>query len=218
MRGRGLDSEWQGNLTVKGTTAVPRISGLLTARRGKFDIIGKSFALQNSTIRFLAGDRIDPVLGIRGVYQADDLTVIARLAGPASKPEVILESQPSLPEDEILSRVLFGKSKGRLSAAEAVQLAASVSELSGGGSGLDILGSLRRFAGVDVLEVGAGDGGAQVKAGKYIADGVYVGAKQGSAPGSSSVEVEVEVTPNISVNTESGQTDSSVGVQFKWDY
>ncbi|MAL75074.1 MAG: hypothetical protein CMM62_08880 [Rhodospirillaceae bacterium] len=218
VRGRGLDSEWQGNLTVKGTTAVPRISGLLTARRGKFDIIGKSFALQNSTIRFLAGDRIDPVLGIRGVYQADDLTVIARLAGPASKPEVILESQPSLPEDEILSRVLFGKSKGRLSAAEAVQLAASVSELSGGGSGLDILGSLRRFAGVDVLEVGAGDGGAQVKAGKYIADGVYVGAKQGSAPGSSSVEVEVEVTPNISVNTESGQTDSSVGVQFKWDY
>jgi translocation and assembly module TamB len=218
VRGRGLDSEWQGNLKVEGTTAVPRISGLLSAKRGKFDVIGKSFTLEDSTIRFLAGDRIDPVLGIRGVYQAEDLTVIARLAGPASKPDVILESQPSLPEDEILSRVLFGKTKGRLNAAEAVQLAASVSELSGGGSGLDILGSLRRFAGVDVLEVGAGESGAQVKAGKYIADGVYVGAKQGSAPGSSSVEVEVEVTPNISVNTESGQTDSSVGVQFKWDY
>jgi hypothetical protein len=31
--------------------------------------------------------------------------------------------------------------------------------------------------------------------------------------------VEVEVTPNISVKSETGQTgDSNIGVQFKWDY
>lgn len=164
------------------------------------------------------GETIDPLLGIRGVYEGSGLTVIARLAGPASQPEVILESRPALPQDEIISRVLFGKNKGALTAAEGIQLAASVSELSGGGSGLDVLGGIRQVVGVDVLQVDAGENGAAVKAGKYIADGVYVGARQGAAPGSSSVEVEVELTPNISVNTESGQTDSSVGVQFKWDY
>jgi translocation and assembly module TamB len=138
--------------------------------------------------------------------------------GRASDPEILLESQPPLPRDEILSRVLFGKSKGRLTALEAAQLAASAAELSGGGGGLDVLGTIRRFVGADVLQVDAGENGAQVKAGKYIADGVYVGAKQGASPGSTSVEVEVEVTPNISVNTETGQADSNVGVQFKWDY
>ncbi len=218
VRGRGVDSEWQGDLQVTGTSAEPQITGLLTARRGRFDVIGKSFALEESTIRFPGGEEIDPLLGIRGVYETDDLTVIARLAGRASDPEILLESQPPLPRDEILSRVLFGKSKGRLTALEAAQLAASAAELSGGGGGLDVLGTIRRFVGADVLQVDAGENGAQVKAGKYIADGVYVGAKQGASPGSTSVEVEVEVTPNISVNTETGQADSNVGVQFKWDY
>ncbi len=218
VRGRGLDSEWEGALQVAGTVSTPLVTGRLAARRGTFDVIGKSFALRDSEIRFLGGDKLDPLLGIRGVYEESGLTVIARLAGPSSRPEVILESQPSLPQDEILSRVLFGKNKGALTAAEGIQLAASVSELSGGGSGLDVLGSIREVVGVDVLQVDTGEGGAAVKAGKYIADGVYVGARQGAAPGSGSVEVEVELTPNISVNTESGQTDSSVGVQFKWDY
>lgn len=218
VRGRGVDSEWEGELRIAGTSATPRVSGQLRARRGRFDVIGKSFAIGDSTIRFSGGKRVDPRLGIRGVYEADDLTVIARLQGPASDPEVVLESQPPLPRDEILSRVLFGKSKGRLTAIEAAQLAVSAAELSGGGGGFDVLGTIRQFVGVDVLQLDAGQGGAAVRAGKYIADGIYVGAKQGAAAGSTSVEVEVEVTPNISVNTEAGQNDSDVGIQFKWDY
>ena len=195
-----------------------RASGTLTARRGRFDVVGKSFSLEESTIRFSGGDTVDPILGIRGVYEADDLEVIARLIGPASKPEIVLESQPPLPQDEILSRVLFGKSKGRLSAVEAAQLAASANELSGGGGGFDVLGSIRQFVGVDVLQVDAGENGPEVRTGKYVAEGVYVGAKQGASPGSTSVEVEVELLPNISVNSETGQTDSKIGIQFKWDY
>lgn len=219
VRGRGVDSEWEGDLRVTGDETSPRINGLLTARRGRFDVLGKTFQLRDSSIRFSGGDPIDPLLNIRGVAEtSDNLTVITRLTGPASNPEIVLESEPTLPRDEILSRLLFGKSTGRLNAVEAAQLAVSAAELSGGGGGPDILGALRRFVGVDVLQVDAGEAGPAVRAGRYLSDGVYVGAKQGTAPGSGSVEVEVEITPNISVNTESGSSDSNTGVQFKWDY
>ncbi len=218
VRGRGLDSEWQGNVKVTGTAVQPIVSGGFSARRGRIDVIGKGFDLDQSSIKFFGGETIDPMLGIRGVHEGDDITVIALLEGPSSKPEIKLESQPPLPEDEVLSRLLFGKTASSLSPLEAAQLAASASELAGGGSGLDVLGTIRDFVGVDVLEVDTSGDAAAVKAGSYVADGVFVGAKQGAAPGSSSVTVEVEVTPNISVTTESGQTSSNAGVNFKWDY
>ena len=72
---------------------------------------------------------------------------------------------------------------------------------------------------MDVLKVEGGDGGAAVSAGKYLRKDVYVGVKQGTTADSGAVEVEVEVTPNISIESEVGQTgDSNVGIKFKWDY
>ncbi|RVU38237.1 hypothetical protein EOI86_02775 [Hwanghaeella grinnelliae] len=218
VRGRGLESEWEGNVKVTGTAKQPIVSGGLAARRGRIDVIGKGFTLDDSKIQFFGGETIDPMLDIRGVHEGDEITVIALLEGPASKPEITLQSQPPLPEDEVLSRLLFGKTASSLGPLEAAQLAASASELAGGGSGVDVLGTIRNFVGVDVLEVDTSGDTAAVKAGTYVADGVFVGAKQGAAPGSSSVTVEVEVTPNISVTTESGQTSSNAGVNFKWDY
>lgn len=216
VRGRGLESEWAGTLRVSGTTAAPAVEGELVARRGQFTVIGKRFTVEESRIRFPGGAALAPILDIRGVYRVDDLTVTARLTGPADNPSLALTSTPALPRDEILSRVLFGKTRGRLSALEAAQLAAAAAELSGTGPGLDLLGRIRRFVGVDVLEF---DGEAgRVRAGTYVADEVFVGVNQGAAPGTGSVEVEVDVAPNVTVGTETGPGRSNVGVRFKWDY
>ncbi|MGE0260723.1 MAG: translocation/assembly module TamB domain-containing protein, partial [Alphaproteobacteria bacterium] len=218
VRGRGLDSEWRGRLNLKGMAAAPRLTGELEAVRGQFDAIGRSFALRSSTIQFDGGAQIDPVLGIRGEYKTRDLTVVARLVGRASNPSLELDSTPALPRDEILSRVLFGKSRGRLTPVEGAQLAAALSELSGGGPSLDVLGTLRRMAGIDVLQVDTEEGATSVRAGKYVTDRVYVGARQGAASGSGGVEVEVELTPNISVNSSGQGGRSDVELLFKWDY
>ena len=218
VRGKGLDSEWGGRLEISGTTDDPRITGQLSALRGQLDVIGKTFVIRDSQITFAGASPPDPMLDIEGVYTTEDLVVTAGFQGPSSDPELVLSSNPSLPEDEILSQVLFGKSQGSLSAVEAVQLASALNELSGGGSGLDVVGSIRRFIGADVLRVGGGEDGPEVKVGKYLTEGVYVGTKAGSTPGSSGVEVEIEVTPNISVTSESTEIDSKAGVQFRLDY
>ena len=41
-RGRGLDSEWRGRISVNGTSDAPRAVGSLDAMRGTFDFLGKT--------------------------------------------------------------------------------------------------------------------------------------------------------------------------------
>jgi translocation and assembly module TamB len=217
VRGKGLDSEWGGNLAITGTADNPKIVGQIKALRGQMDVIGKTFVVKDSKITFSGAQPPNPILDIEGVYTTDDLTVTAAFSGPASDAKLTLSSDPSMPQDEILSHVLFGKSKGGLTPVEAVQLANAASQLSGG-KGLDVIGSIRNMLGVDVFRVDSGENGPSVKVGKYIADGVYVGTKQGATSGSSGVEVEIDVAPHVKVTSETSQIDSKAGIQFKLDY
>ena len=144
------------------------------------------------------------------------------ISGTASNPKISFTSPDGLPQDEVLSHVLFGKSSGKLSALEAVQLAETIATLSGKlGGGGGITGFARETLGVDVISASTNEetGAAEVSVGKYVTDNVYVGVDQGAGSGSTRAKVQIELTPNISVESEVGQsTDSSVGIFWKWDY
>ncbi|WP_282609268.1 translocation/assembly module TamB domain-containing protein [Pelagibius sp. Alg239-R121] len=222
IRGRGLESEWSGQFKIKGTADAPVIEGDLSPVRGDFTFAGKSFALQKGKVSLAGGKEIDPDLDLSAVYEADGLKAIVAITGTASSPEINLSSEPELPQDEILAQVLFGKSTGQLSPVEALQLAEAVASVSGKlGSGEGIIGLVRKTVGVDVLTAGTNQesGEVEVRAGKYVTDDVFVGVTQGADPTSTKVTVEVEVTPNISVESDVGQDASGrVGVFWKFDY
>ena len=100
------------------------------------------------------------------------LSASIRVTGYALKPEIGFTSTPALPEDELLSRLLFGTSITNLSAPEALQLAAAVAALQGGGSGLNPINAVRRAAGLDRLRILPADPqtgqGTSIAAGKYV--------------------------------------------------
>jgi len=219
VRGRGLDTEWQGDLTVTGTAAQPVVNGQITAVRGRIDALSKTFSLASGEVAFDGGESIDPQVGVEAVHQGEDIIVTVRVSGPAAKPEIDISSQPELPQDEILSRMLFGKQVTDLSGAQAAQLAAAVAELSGAtGSGPGFMEKIRRGLGVDVLQFG-GESGTSVRAGQYLSEDVFLGVEQGLDTESSRVTLEVGITDNIAVESNVGATgNSDVGLQFKWDY
>ncbi|MEN6542458.1 translocation/assembly module TamB domain-containing protein [Parvibaculum sp.] len=220
--GRGLDSLWDGDLKIDGTAEDPRIDGTLTSRRGTLDFAGKTFTLSKGAVRFLDRTPIDPDIDTTLTYKRTDLTANVVVTGRSSAPQITLNSDPELPRDEILSRILFDKGAGELSAMEAVQLANTLAQLSGKGgfSGAGILGSVQHTLGLDVLRIDQAESGATtVAAGKYIRNGIYVGVEQGALSSDSSVKVQIEVTPQITVDTRIGQsTGGDVGVNWKWDY
>lgn len=222
IRGRGLDSEWEGKFSVKGTASAPVLKGYLSPFRGQFTFSGKAFELEKGAIRLLGKADIDPELSLSAKYEGKNVTAIVFIEGTASNPKIRFSSPDNLPEDEVLSRVLFGKSAAKLSPLEALQLTQAVAEVSGSlGPGSGIMGFARQTLGVDVLSAGVNDdtGEAEVSAGKYINDNIYVGVAQGAAAGSTKARVEIEITPNLSVESETDQTsNSSIGVFWKWDY
>ncbi|MEO3432211.1 translocation/assembly module TamB domain-containing protein [Inquilinus sp. CAU 1745] len=220
VRGRGLDAEMGGDLTIEGTSAAPRVTGAFTLRRGVFDLLGNRFDFERGSVTLTGANRIDPMLDFLAVAPLEDITAQIAITGRASDPQIDVSSIPELPDDEVLSRILFGKATGELNALEAVRLAQSVATLTGVGAGGDVLGDLRDSLGVDRLsvEAGSGDAGPSLSVGEYIADDVLVGIEQGLDGSGSRVTVEIEVTPNISVNSGVGADSSSIGVEFQWDY
>ncbi|HEY9549413.1 MAG TPA: translocation/assembly module TamB domain-containing protein, partial [Kiloniellaceae bacterium] len=220
VRGRGLDSEWRGRISVQGPAASPAVTGTLELVRGQLSVVGKNFSLKSGKVTLPEGADSEPALDVTAVHEGGGLTVTARLSGPLSRPELGLTSVPPVPRDEIVSRVLFDKSAAALTAAEAAQLAIALRDLTGKGGGADILGFARRTLGVDVLRIETAEGDAPaLEAGKYLTDQVYVGIKQGADSQSTAAGVEVELTPNVTVESEiTGKGANKSGIRFQWDY
>jgi translocation and assembly module TamB len=217
VRGRGINAELGGDLRLQGTSQDPIAIGAFELRRGRFDLLGQRLEFVRGRLDF-TGD-LTPSLDFLAETQAGDVTARIGVTGPASSPEFTFSSEPYLPQDEVLSRILFQRPSGGLSAGQALQLAQAVAQLSGG-SGNDAFEQLRRSLGVDSLDITVGAGGGPgVGVSRYISDNVRVGVKAGALPEESGVTVDVDLTRRLKaqgeINAEGG---SSVGLGFELEY
>ncbi len=220
VTGRGLQSEWQGKLDITGRTSDPRITGDLSIKKnGYFDFVDKRFDLEEGRVDFSGGSPPNPIIGIRAASTEDDFKAIIKLDGPATDPKLTLESEPVLPEDEVLARLLFNRELSEIGPVEAGKLAYALSSLRGGGGGFDAFGEVRDALSLDTLnyEGGKGDEGGKLKAGKYLSDDIYFEVEGGAAENSGRARVEIEVLPNVSIEADTGQ-DANGGVGLKWRY
>jgi translocation and assembly module TamB len=239
VRGRGVDAELQGNITVKGTAAQPYVGGGFELRRGSFDLAGKSMDISKATITFdgrSLNGAFDPAIDFVAQNSTGGFTAKLAMTGHASAPLITLSSTPSLPQDEVLSRLLFGENVSQLSPLELAQVAEGLSTLMGNGGGFNPLSSARRSLGLDRLAVGGTEtgNGASVEAGKSVSRGVYVGAKQNTSGGTQAM-VQVDLTKhlklqttlsagfgaqqsNTTVPTPQNDRGSSVGLSYEFEY
>ncbi len=220
VRGRGLDSEWNGKLHVGGTSVDPLVTGKLNVVRGTFAFAGKTFVVKSGTVSLDEGGSLEPEIDVIAEAELSTLLARVRIEGKASKPTITVSSEPSMPQEEVLAQILFGRSTGQLTAVQALQLAQTAASLSGAG-GANVVDKIRQALGVDVLNVESnGDsGGATLKAGKYIRENIFLSVSQGTEPGTQQVGVEVEVLPNVSVDIDVGGSESgNVGLNWKYDY
>jgi len=145
----------------------------------------------------------------------------ALLSGEVDSPELSLTSQPPLPDDEILSRLLFGRTVTQITPLQALQLANALDVLAGR-QGFDVIDHTRRMLGLDFLEIrdlGVELDAAALRAGKYLAENVYIEVEQGLGPESGRASLQWEITPNITIQTEVGiNAEAGAGIGWKWDY
>jgi autotransporter translocation and assembly factor TamB len=199
---RGLDAYFDLDVVVRGDTRQPEVSGTANLTQGRFDLAGRSFDMRRGSVRFqspLSATRID----FQAERQASDITALAKIQGTLRRPVFTLESTPPLPQDEVLSRILFGRNVAALSLPQATQLALSVSSLATG-TQFNPADRLGQALGLERLSLGTEGGGfSGITAGLRLVRDVYVEVTTGGQDGTVTMlewrprrRVQVQVTTN----------------------
>ena len=223
VSGMGLDSEWRMDLRVGGTSAAPVVTGGLDVVKGAYSFAGKRFDVTRGRVRLRGGALSDPDIDIQATTTTNGVTAIINITGTGTRPQIAFTSTPNLPQDEVLSRLLFGTSPSNLSATEAIQLAAALNSLRGsGGGGLNPLGRLRSATGFDRLRIVSGSEtggkGSALAAGKYLTDNIYVEIVT-DARGYTATQLEIALTKALSLLTSTGSFGGSdVRLKYSKDY
>ncbi|MCQ0969191.1 translocation/assembly module TamB domain-containing protein (plasmid) [Paracoccus sp. TK19116] len=216
IRGRGVDAEMGGQLQVQGTTRNPVPIGYLELIRGRVDLLGKRFVLTEGLVE-LQGSLI-PILRLVAVTEENSITTRIIIDGEARDPDITFESSPDMPQEEVLSQLLFGRGLDNISALQAAQLANAVAVLAGRG-GEGIVGRLRSQTGLDDLDVTTDDdGGVQVRAGKYLSENVYTDLSVGD-DGKTEINLNLDVTESLRARASAGSDgESAIGLYYERDY
>ena len=229
VRGRGLYAVLGGNLHLGGTTTAPQVSGGFDMRRGTFNLAGTTLTFTRGKVSFDGAGvthRIDPSLDFQADTPTTSGTASLLVTGFADDPKITLSSSPPLPQDEVMAELLFGRPAAQLGPFQYAEIVAALAELSGSSSGLNPLDRVRKGLGLDRLSVGGGSdangssSGASIEAGKYIANGVYVGAKQGTSGAQTQAQVQIDLYKGLKVETDvgTGAGGTSLGLSYQFEY
>lgn len=216
VRGRGVDAELGGSLQLTGTTRQVIPIGHLELIRGRVDLLGKRFLLTEGLVE-LQGS-MTPVLRLVAETEQDGILTRIIIDGEAQNPDITFESSPSLPEEEVLSHLLFGRGLDNISALQAAQLANAVAVLAGQG-GIGIVGKLREQTGLDDLDLTTDDEGkVGLRAGKYISENVYTDVSVDDS-GKTKLNINLDISKALTARGSVGSDgDSSIGLFYERDY
>lgn len=213
IEGRGLDVEMDLDAHVTGSLGHPTLTGTARLVRGDYQFGGRRFTFERGGTVTLSTRAEDIRLDLTAVREDPTLTARIEVKGTAARPVITLSSIPALPQDEILSQVLFGRSASQLSPIEAAQLASSLAALAGGG-GFDVIGNLREFAGLDRLSFGGDASSLTIAGGKYVGENLYFEVIGGGEAGAA-VQVEWRARRNLSVVSRVG-ADGDARLYIRW--
>jgi len=135
----------------------------------------------------------------------------------------------------VLAQLLFRRSAAELGPVQLAQIGAGLAQLAniGGAGSFDPLGTIRKTLGLDVLSVNSNPGSAaSVEAGRTIAKGVYVGAKQSTGGTGSQAVVRLDLARGLKLEADLGvapaaaatptpgapPTGNQVGITYEFDY
>ncbi len=217
VRGRGIDAELGGSVTIRGTASAPIVAGGFTMRRGRLSILSRRLDFTDKSKITFAGD-LTPALDMAANSVVGSTTITISVTGLANDPTIAFSSSPALPQDEVLAQLIFGQSMSRLSALQIAQLADAASQLAGGRS-TSLFEGLRSHLGIDNLDITTdARGRAQVSAGKYLNKRTYIELQQGGDNSSKAI-INFDVGRGVKLRGAAGSNGAGeAGIVYEREY
>jgi translocation and assembly module TamB len=148
----------------------PTGSGELEVKEGEYNAYGRELEIERGKLLFTGGPLSDPGVDLRASRELPGYTVGVIARGPLRRPQLTLFSEPSLPQAQIASMLIVGRSsiQGDPGAEDA-----GVSGAEQGGAIL--AGQLGKYVGLDDIGLTQDeDTGSQLVIGKYLSPRLYV--------------------------------------------
>jgi len=180
------------------------------------DILGRRLDLESARITMQGA--LVPFIQLRASSDVDDYKVNVDVTGPATNPDITFTSNPELPQEEVLARLIFGRGLASLSPLQAAHLALAVRTLAGRG-GEGVVGKIRNTAGLADLDITTTeDGNAAVRAGAYLGENLYTDVTVDST-GETQLNLNLDITPSVTARGGvSNDGETSIGIFFERDY
>jgi hypothetical protein len=102
------------DVRLAGTGRVPYLSGSATIEQFSATLPLSTLTTRRGLVIFSENSPFEPSIELEAESKIRQYTVIMRLDGPASKPRLELESEPPLPQREILSLLTTGSLSGEI--------------------------------------------------------------------------------------------------------
>ena len=192
------------------------LSGPLDLLRGTYEVMNNDFVVKSGRLFFTGPPDINPQLNIAAQRSARDYAVDITITGTRRAPALHASCTPSLPEQECLSVVAYGRPVGAATqgGADATNLAA---DLLSGYITKELRSSGMNYLSLDVVRVQATEKGRSWTVGRYLGSKLFVSYSQNPNDSAASVvNAEYSLSPVFSVVGQTGSGgDSYMDLQFR---
>ena len=218
------------NIEIKGKVALKKepgksfvLYGPLNAVRGTYLFRGKLFKITQCEVNFIGQENINPPLNITGETKVADVKIIIHLTGSFERINMVLDSEPSMDQVDIISYLVFGRPQNSLSEGESFQAEEAALSF----TGQIAADKLRKLLGdklsIDYINISAGSGDIRqgsFSMGKYVTPKVFVIFRESfSQDGPRQVEVDYEINQHFNIETSiDDEKTSAVDLIWKHDF
>ncbi len=108
IRGNFATGEVTGSIRIGGTLGTPAPDGTVKIKDVRASLPFSTLSVRAGTATFTPATGFDPILEIRGTAEPRPYQVTAYAYGRASDPQLVLTSNPPLPENEIMTLLATG--------------------------------------------------------------------------------------------------------------
>ncbi len=223
LQGPSTAIELSGNMRVTKDLRAPFIlSGSIETVRGYASYYGKRFTVESGRVTFTGTPELNPTLDVIVAQRVSEYLVSIHVTGRAQQPTIAFSSTPELPQADIISLLVLGKTTDRLTKSERNSLGDTAQQLAGGVIAGELEKSLGKTLGLDTIEISPGGqlGSGSFKVGRYVTQDLFLslGREAGQDSGTSGgTSVGLEYSLNRRMKVRGSSSDrGETAADFLW--
>ena len=198
------------------------LSGTVETVRGFASFYSGKFAVERGRVTFTGSPEINPALDVIVTHAVSDYVVSINVSGRAKSPQLSLSSTPDLPQADIVTLLVVGKTSDRLTESERAGLSSHAQQIVGNVAAGELEQLLAKPLGFDMVDIQTGDRleNSRVSVGRYITQDIFLSFEQrlGDEKGNK-VGVEYSINRHLKVKVSGNNTgDLALDVLWRIDY